>query len=382
MDDTRSLFEGVEERIPVPPGDLGAVVRTGRGRRRRRLATGVVSAVVVAVAGWGAAEVLGGQDARPVPATPDEVRPSGERLVPVVTKGPAPSPDLASADDLADARAITVAFHAFLEGTGRRFEFDYEGFGDFRDEWWVRFAQYAPPSPKERALAKLQRELERRVERLQARLVALRADEERLLAVLQDARGEDARRLRRNVAALRGRDRTLREEIRKGRRRGLSVLNRRRGLFNEPAPYRTEVTVVERDGMLVVDNVFTDSPEIGSLVDTIGYSEPVASVDAWGADYYDATFRPRDGAGDGAHVEVFGFWTGPMAAPHEERCRPQVVTRSGEVVWTERRGEYEAAPRREEIRDSLALRFDVDYAGDVGNLTLRMRCDWRAPGDS
>lgn len=377
MDETRSWFEGVEERVVVPPGDLGAVVRRGRTRRRRRTATGLVSAVVVAVAGWGAAAVLGGQDARPVPATPDEVQHSGERLVPVLMEGRPPSPKLASPDELADARAITVALHAFLEGTSRRYDFDYAGFGDFEDEWWVRFEQFPGPSPKEQALHDLQRELERRVERLHAQLEAVRADEDRLRETLDEARGRDARRLRRSVAVLRRESRTLEEEIRKGRRRGLVVLNRRRSLFNQPPPYRTEVTVEERDGMLVVDDVSTNSPDIESLLDTIGYSEPVGGVDAWGTDYYDATFRRRAGPTDHVRVEVFGFWTGPLSSPYEERCRPQVVTRSGEVAWRSPSWPYEGAPRRDEIRDGGRLELGFEYDGDVGDLSLRMLCDWR-----
>lgn len=375
MDDTRSLFEGVEERVVVPPGDLAAVVRRGRTRRRRRMAAGVVSALVVGVAGWGTAAILGGQDSRPVPATPPDVHRPIERLVPVLMEGPEPLPKLASADELADARAISVGFHAFLEGTGRRYEFDYAGFGDFEDEWWVRFEQFPPPSPEERGLRQLQRELERHLERLHARRVALRADVERLREALDDT--TDARRLRRSVAVLRGESRTLTEEIRRSRRQELVILNRRRRLFNQPSPYRTEVTVVERDGMLVVEDVSTNSPEIDSLLDAIGYSEPVEQVDAFGADYYDATFRPRSGSVHGADVEAFGFWTGPLSSPYEESCRPRVVSRAGEVVWTGRPPPYESAPRRDEVRDSLLVRLGIDYRGDVGDLSLTMVCDWR-----
>ena len=379
MDETRSLFEAAEERVLVPPADLGAVVRRGRARRRCRMATGVVSALVVAVAGGAAAAILGGQDSRPVPVTPPDVHRPSERLVPVVMEGPTPFRELASADELADARAITVAFHAFLEGTGRRYNFDYEGFDDFEDKWRVRFAQFPPPSREEYRLRRLQRVVESQAERL-------RAERAELGAAARALREEkEARRARRLLAELRDARRDMKRMIRRQGREMAALQERRQRLLGHPRPYVTELTIVEQEGTLVVEDVNTDSPEATSLSDAIGYSEPVAEVDAWGADYFDATFRRRAGPTDDVAVEVFGFWTGPLYSAYEETCRPQVVTRAGKVVWTERRidappgarGLYQGAPEREETRDNLLVRFEIDYRGHVGGLSLRMLCAWR-----
>ncbi|HYO61377.1 MAG TPA: hypothetical protein VEU29_05715 [Actinomycetota bacterium] len=377
MDDVRSAFDDTVDRVPVPPGDLAAVVRRGRARRLRRIATMLASVSVVVVAGWGAAAILGGQDVRTVPGTVDPTPPAPGRLVPVVTKGRSPSPELAPADEIADARAITVGFHAFLEGTGRRFEFDYEGFGGSDGTWWIRFAQSPPPLRQETRLQEVQERAEAEARDLRGHRAELREAVRRLRNALQSAAGQEARDVRRRLDRSRRERRRLDEVVARVERNVARIQAQRRRLLGVPRPYRTEITVVERDGMLVVDDVYTDSPEAAALRSSIGYAEPVADVDAWGADYYDATFRPRTGSADGVVVEAFGFWTGPLHSRYEERCRPRVFDRAGEVVWTGPLGVYETAPRRDEIRDRLRIELGLGYDGDSGDLSLRMLCEWR-----
>jgi hypothetical protein len=298
-------------------------------------------------------------------------------------RGPSPFRELASATERADARAITVGFHAFLEGSGRRFDFDYEGFGGNDDTWWIRFAQYAPPPPVERELGEVQAALEAEAERLRARLLEARRAADRLRSELEEKETRHRRKVARLQRVSSQHVERLKEEMR-AQLREVDVVERRRvRLAKREVSYRTEVTVVERDGVLVVEDVYTESPEAVSLEGVVGYTEQVAEVDMWGTDYYDATMRRRHGDDADVAVEVFGFWTSPLHSPYGERCNPVVRTRNGSVVWRQAGHSpgapepYWNGPSREEVRDGRLLTFGFPYDGDVDGLRLRMVCDWR-----
>lgn len=385
MDDVRSMFDAAAENVPVPPGDVGAVVRRGATRRRKRIAAGLVSASVILAATGGAVAIFGGQDARPLPARVGDDRTPGSRLVPLVMRGPTPMPVLGSEQDRADARAVTVAFHAFLEGSRRQYLFDYEGFERQGNAWLVRFVQFAPPTPHEDQLRELEVELETAAERLRTQRFDMRRDAQRLVEELRDSLREEARELQSHLAALRRRMRQLEDRIRPYARRVAAVEADQKTLASRRPSWTVDLTVAESDGMIFVQDVTTDSPDAASLRRIVGHAERSSSVDAWGADYYDAVLRPQEPPNDGIGVEVRYFWTGPLYAPYEETCAQQVVGPDGKVVVTRppRRfppgGEhhYTTSPSDEDGRDGATISFGFDYDGDAADLSLRVVCEWR-----
>ena len=385
MDELRSLFDRTAERVAVPAGDLGAVAGSAQSIRRRRILTGVAAAAILLAAAGTGAWILGGQDVRPVPA------PAGDgslrqRLVPVLVDGPAPPADLAPADERADARAVTVAFHALLDVSPRPWLFGYEDVDRVDGARRVRFVQGVRASALSRRLRQLEAELAAAEASVSSERLAFLRRAERLQASLRDVRGErgeKARTLRRNLREMR---RRLQERAAQERRlaRQIAAVDERQAELGARAPLWTvELTVAERDGMVVVEDVATESPDATVLRGAAGYAEPVDEVDAWGADYFDPVYRRH--APGAVRVAVRYFWTGPLSSPYEEQCRPQVRTTGGEVVWTKPspsfppgvRDDYFGAPPNEARRDGGRLSFGVDYRGDVDALVLSMLCDWR-----
>lgn len=372
MDDVSSMFHDAAESVPIPPSDLGAVVRRGRSRRRRRLAVNLVSAAFVVLATWGVATIFAGQDMRPVPATPDEARGLGGRLVPVVMEGPPPFPELSSEEDRATARAVAVAFHALLSALPD-YDLDYEDVVRTGQGWSVRFLIAPAMEPVESSFGgepgEVLRQIEEALHARRAVVASLKADVER---VREHGRGRRLRTLQENLKAAKVAARELEREARalRGRVEGLGT-------------HELVLMIEERDGMVLVDGVLAGSAGGSRYKGAAGYAEPKDDVDAWGADYYDAFFRRKDAS----TVDVFvrPFWTGPLYAPYEERCRAQVVERGGAVVWTQPEQprvpgapqHFDTAPSTEDARDGGQISFGVDYEGDLEDLSLRMLCEWR-----
>lgn len=377
----RSIFDAAAERVPVPQGDVGAVVQRGGARRRGRIAARVASLAVVVAVGGGAVTILGGQDTRPVPARPGDVHQSVRRLVPVVMDEP-PS-DVALADDVADARAATVAFHAFLSVSGRELAFGYEDLERSGETWQARFVQVPPLSRIERRLRRLELEVVTVAESRRMEHLELGRRAERLGESKDDTRGAEARSIGRHMRELRREMRRLERDIRRLDHEVAEIETRQRQVRERMPSYTAKLTIVERDGRLVVDDVATDSPEAARLRTAIGYAEEAAEVDVWGNDYYDARFvRERP---DGVHVELRSFWTGPLSSAYQEMCYPEVVDRSGRVVHNrphpsvppDVRQPYFGAPPNEDRRDGGTHSFGFEYEGDVDDLELRMQCMWR-----
>lgn len=383
MDDVRSMFDDAVEGVPLPPGDLGAVVQRGTARRRRRIATRIAALSTVALVGGGLAAILGGQEVRPVPAGPDDVPSLRARLVPVVMEGPSPFPELAPAPDRADARAVAVAFHALL-GSAPQWHLGYEGFERSGDEWHVRFVQGTPATRTERKLRELELSLDTALLRAETEMLELEARAEDLRAALEEARGDKAAALRRNARAARRTEARARARVSELKRQVAAIEEQQREVRGALPSYEVVVTVAQRDGTVLVEDVTTDSPDAAALRGAIGYAERADSVDIWGYDWYRPRFRASDGTKANVRVEVLGFWMGPLAAPYEERCRPQVLGR-GRVVWTLPRPDdppgapehWDGPPPTEDMRDGLARSFGVEYAGDPDELSLSMLCEWR-----
>ncbi|HEX2294524.1 MAG TPA: hypothetical protein VHN37_04370 [Actinomycetota bacterium] len=376
----RSLFDDASERVAVPPADLGAVVRRGEARRRRRIAGRAASLIVVALAGSAAGLILAGQEGSPLPATRDEAPEPGGRLVPVVMSGPSPWPELAAAEDLAAARAVTVAFHALLD-SATRYRFDYRGVEEVGGRWRVEFVEHGSLPPVLRELARARAHRTTQEAQVAANRAELAAHARRIRTALEEALGTD------REPELRRSHRSVGEEVRRLERVAAQtaaeieeIESRIRSFRRRQPSYRVFVTVAEAGGRVFVEDVTTASPN-PSIPDAIGYAERAADVDSWGADYFRLAFRRPDGRPDGVYVFVRPFWTGPLSSPYEERCRAQVTGPGGEAVWTQpephRLTPFTSAPASEDARDGGQLRFGFDYEGTVSDLSLRMLCEWR-----
>lgn len=376
MDELRSAFDAATEGISVPHGDLAAVMRRGTGRRRLRIAGGAASVVVVAALAWAGVAVTS-DEVRPVPAGPGEVPRLRSRLVPVVIDGPAPPPDLASPEDLAEARAVTVAFHALL-GAAPTWHLAYEGVERSDDAWKVRFVHFTPMTPVERELRKTELETLTSQLELESHELELEQAADRLAERLEEERRrpEQRRDLRRALRHLQREAQRVQARVVRLQAQVAGIELRRRRLRTRQPSWPVVVTIVQREGLVWVDHVTTDSPDAQALRAAAGYRERTSEIDAWGYDY----FRPRFREG----VEVLGFWTGPLPAPYEERCRPQVLA-NGRVVWTQPRPDdppgtpehWEGPPPSEDRRDGVMLSFGSRYDGDPRDLSLRMLCEWR-----
>lgn len=383
MDDVRSTFDAAVEGVPVPPGDLAAVVGRGAVRRRRRIAARVAALSTVAVVGGGLAAILGGQESRPAPAGPGDARPLGSRLVPVVMEDPSPFPELASTPDRADARAVAVAFHALL-GSAPRWHLGYEGFERSDDGWRVRFVQGTPATRIERELREVELNLETTLLRAESEMLELDARAEDLLSAREEARGDKADALRRRARAVRRTAARVRAKVAQLKQQVAAIEEQQREVRGRLPSYDVVVEVAQRDGVVFVEEVTTDSPDAAALRRATGYAEEATAVDIWGYDWFQPRFRRSDGTNANVRVEVLGFWMGPLWAPYEERCRPQVRGPDG-VVWTEPRPDYppgapdhwDRPPPSEDMRDGLARSFEVGYVGEPDDLSLRMLCEWR-----
>lgn len=383
MDDVRSMFEAAGEALRVPQGDLGAVMQRGAARRRRRIVARIASLSAVTLLGVGLAAILAGQEGRPVPAGPADVHRLRSRLVPVVMEGPSPPPQLAPASDRADARAVAVAFHALL-GTAPRWHLGYEGFERSDDRWRVRFVQGTPATATERELRELELRLDTTLAEVESEQLELDARAGDVRVSLQKAHDDDVAQLKELLRAV------ARTMLRVGakaaelERQIARVEERQRELRELQPSWDVVVTVAQGDGLVFVEDVTTDSPDAAALRRAVGYAEDAAAVDIWGYDWFRPRFRPIDGTNANVRVEVLGFWMGPLAAPYEERCRPQVVA-GGRVLWTQPRPNdppgapehWDGPPPSEDMRDGLGLSFGLEYEGDLDDLSLRMLCEWR-----
>jgi hypothetical protein len=374
-DDLRSVFDHALRHLRVPAGDLTAVVGRGRTRRRRRLAAlAAGSAVIAATAGILVSNVAPGPPApRPVAPGPDH---RDLPLLPDEHLGPEPGPDLADPEDLADARAVTVAFHALVSRLPQ-YGLDYVGVVGDGDAWDVKFREVPEAESLESVIARHQA----RAGQMVGRVRGLEARVENLERRARSAAGPAGRRAAARAAELRARVEQLAAAERAQLEQALEEANAR--LEEEQrrtgGPFDVVLRVVLADAALVVDAVETESPDGEVLEAAAGYAEPVEGVDSWGADYFGLTFERAPGGGLSA--EVFRFWTGPIPGSYEENCVPEVRDAANELVWRaeEPFGRYEGAPPTEDARDGASVTFGVDYEGPTEGLRMEMDCTWR-PG--
>ncbi|MDQ4025197.1 MAG: hypothetical protein M3217_06880, partial [Actinomycetota bacterium] len=309
--------------------------------------------------------------------------PAGDfALVPDEHLGPEPGPDLAEPEDLGDARAVTVAFHALVLRMSY-YDFVYQGVERNGGAWRVTFLDGAEPESLEGAI-------ENHLEVL-AQAEAARAEQRERLASLQGRLEEEAHDLARRTSE---RGRRTRERARQAAaaaenverteaelarlQRMVRKLERRlRAQEAEGGPFPVVLVVEESEGGLFVEAVETESPRLPELEATVGYTEPVDGVDSWGADYFGLQFE-RTGPDEGLSVAMNVFWTGPIPGRYEERCVPEIRDATNKVVWRgdETRYRYNPTPRSEAMREWV-VSFGADHEGPIEDLRLEMECAWR-----
>jgi hypothetical protein len=368
-DDVGRLFEVATSDVRTPRGDFESVVRGGSRRRRVRGATTLALALSVAGAAVVGAANLTGSGPRTVPAGPKNVVPETSRLVPEIMEGRLPFRELASSEELATARAVTVAFHAFVRRTGYR-DLDYEGAGPTPDGWVVSFVHRTDEEAAEEEARALTLNLRR--DELEAEVQALRKVLRRAEARMRGV-GSSRRESKPDRVSQAPREalKRLREEARATQRR----IERLRPAARSRV---VEVHVSRRAGTMTVARVEADTALAETFAALVGYGERIDDIDVWGAAYYDWTLVPAGVADVVPELEMAGFWTGPLYSAYEERCLVRLVDGSGDVVWTQAGpGRFQGAPDSEDERDGWSAVFAVDYARPVEGLSPRLRCTWR-----
>ena len=323
-DDVGRLFEVATSDVRTPRGDFESVVRGGS--RRRRVRSGVALALSISVAGAalvGAAN-LTGPEARPVPAGPKEVMPEVSTLVPETMEGRVPFRELASSEELATARAVTVAFHAFVRRTGYR-DLDYLGAGPTPEGWVVSFVHRTD----EEASAE-----EAREQTLSLRRDELEAEVEALRKVLRRAEARLSGRGREKQTRA---SRPPRETLKRLRREAQERQRRIERLRLAARPQVVEVHVSRNAGRMTVARVEADPALAETYAPLVGYGERIAEIDVWGAAYYDWTLVPAGvgdvvpGARDGRLLDgsaLFGV-RGALPRPARRRGRRRGVDAGG-----------------------------------------------------
>ncbi|HEV2755508.1 MAG TPA: hypothetical protein VG318_06995 [Actinomycetota bacterium] len=376
-DDVRQLFESTTSGIHVPEGDLASVLAGGLKRRRTSIVAGAAASLAaVAAIGWIAGAALNAGPDAPRPVAPDLAGRDFTSLVPDETIGPEPGRVLARPEDIAEARAVTVAFHALVLRVPY-YGFAYEGVDGGDGEWRVTFVEGAERSAIERGIenrAEVAAQAEATLAARRARLALLRSRLKAKARTVGPRKADEAARKKAELRELL--ERTMAElERLHGEIRGAQRQIERQEA--EGGPFPVVLVVEESDGGLAVTAVETNSPRRPQLEAAVGYAEPVDGVDAWGADYFGLELG-RLGADEGLSVQMNVFWTGPIPAQYEERCVPEIRDATNEVVWRGDEGRllYNPTPSSEERRE-WAVSFGADYDGPLEGLRLEMECSWR-----
>jgi hypothetical protein len=293
--------------------------------------------------------------------------------------GPTPDDNLASSEALAKARAVTVAFHGLLFTVG--YNLDYKDIRQTGDGSWVlTFIDGVEPKSLRRSIANRRGFIDETmaaIERSEDAIVRLRGE-------IQKAEGDDdaervaqmRRRLNRETARIQGWKQGILEiesDLRRLQR--FAEAQEARG-----GPFEVELVVVHQQRDLVIEEISSRSLRIDDLNNAEGYAEPIAEIDAWGVDYYNARFVRSGDADDVRAFEASGFWTGPIPTSYEEKCRLEITNDNDEIVYRQRdiHDVWEDAAPSEDRRDGWSLRIGLGSASVRGDkVTARFRCDAR-----
>lgn len=373
----RAGADSVTNSVTVPPPDLARVIRGGRRRLivRRGLAVVAAAAAAGVLALWSADfDGFGRRDTAPIHQPEQDSVERALIVVPAPEGAPAPGP----AEAVADARAITFAFHGLANTVG--YHYDYKEFARLDGAWSVKFLS-GPDVDDIRAEVRASRS---DIARARNELDETRDDAVAVADRLARARKRDNQE---RVSTLRNRlDAIMSEtaELQVGLEHAVSHLREARTQLEaageKGGAEPIEVIVERQDQWLTVVSVSGpfDEEETERIRD---YRELAADVDVHGVDWYNVELVGPGVVDDVSGVKAFGFWTGPIPSSYEEECPLILRARSGTVVYRQPDRDSPGsvawkAPSNEDGRDgwSRGSGIDVEKLGEIQGLVPDFEC--------
>ncbi len=275
-------------------------------------------------------------------------------------------------EDVANARAVTVAFHALLSTVG--YELDYKNFERTPEGWVMSYLDGM-------TVRDLEESIEARRGAIEDIRAAISEDEQELAAVsdqLSEARASgDTRRIDKLSKTLN----KLRESIPESKsiiveteREMIELATELQETEAQGGPLSVEITVEEQDGRLIVTSVegpFTEAERVRIE----GYSEVIDAIDADGNEFYNIDLT-RDGE---TSIQANAFWTGAIPSPYKDKCLFEIVDAAGVVRWeqSDTHNVIDDAPTSEDRRDGWGrgiVGFKDGIEGAQGELSARAVC--------
>jgi hypothetical protein len=360
-DELGPLLRERNDRIAVPPSNLEEVLRGGKVRRRVRATAGGIGLIALVAALLLAFGALPGREQRRSTPTVDRPSVSVDHKL-LVIPAPKGAPPLEEDQDaVADAKAVTFAFHALVLSL-ESYDLDYKDFERIDGGWRVLFED-GPSIEDQRELVTSRRafieEFEGYINDERARIERLRDE----LAQAQAAQSSSEMdllkdRLRESTESLRNYQNEIAETQ--------AELEEHISTFNElmeqgEGPPIT--LVIQRSGEHLLVDSYSGSLSSNEKSKVLSYSERVQDVDVHGVDYYNVTLTSNPDAD--LPLEAYGFWTGPIPSTYQEECLHELRSRTGELLWRmpDVHDVYDKAPPNEDRRDGWVRGSDMEGIG-------------------
>jgi hypothetical protein len=306
-----------------------------------------------------------GRESSPAPRPTETISPSPNVLQPNEVR-------LGRPEDVANARAITVAFHALLSTVG--YDLDYKSFERTPGSWVMSYLEGM-------TVRDLEETIGARREAMDDARAAISADEKQLEAVsgeLLEARavGDEVRveELSKSLNRLKQAISESRSIIVETHQELVELTAELQDTQEQGRPFPVEITVEEQDGRLIVtavDGPFTET-EAARIE---GYSEAIGEIEADGNEYYNIDLNRENETS----IEASAFWTGAIPSPYREKCLFEIVDETGAVLWEQSdvHNVIDKAPPSEDRRDGWGrglIGFKDGIGDSLGELEGQSVC--------
>jgi len=297
---------------------------------------------------------------------------------PAVTISPSPNvlpPNevrLGRPEDVANARAVTVAFHALMSTVG--YDLDYKDFERTPEGWVMSYLDGM-------TVRDLKGTIDARRGAIEDTLSAILEDElelKKVSAQLSEARslGDEVRidKLAKSVNRLKLAISESRAIIVEANQEMIALATELQDTMEQDGPLPVEITVEEQDGRLIVaavDGPFTED-EAARIE---GYSEVIGEIEADGNEFYNIELT-REGE---PSIQASAFWTGAIPSPYKEKCLFEIIDATGAVIWeqSDTHNVVDSAPPSEDRRDGWGrglMGFKDGIEDSQGELKGRTTC--------
>lgn len=357
-DDLATLLRTSADEIHVPEERFNEVLRDGQRRKIVRRMLGSGAALLLILGTWAAWSNL-----TPLEESASKVNPANNSGLPgidrrlVVVPAPEGAGPAGSPEDVADARAVTFAFHTLLRTVG--YEFDYKDF-ERLDQGWLVWFEDGPTAEDLRELVSSRRHsLKEFAGYLEDEIEGL----EQLRLDLENA-GDDkseADRITRQIGEARESILSYQEALDETRAELESATEDLQDALVQ-GPNRIELTVAREGEWMVIADVSGPFAENDELL-IRRHRERARDVDVHGTDWYNVRLVGPGVVDDVSGVEAFGFTTTPIPSPYREECLIILRDESGAVVYRPRDVHDAAmgAPPSEDRRDEWVMGSGIDY---------------------